>query len=79
MRFCFLTTAPGMLPLAGKPNPQQPELIRAAVARMPADSEIVSAMDADAEGGKLAEVVRQAVELSGRHDLRFTLARAFRP
>ena len=56
-----------------KPNPQQLEFIRAAVARMPADSEIVSAMDADAEGGKFAEVVRRAVELSGRHDLRFTV------
>ena len=59
--------------IGGKPNPQQPELIRAAVARMPVSSEIVSAMDADADGRKLAEVVRRAVELSGRHDLRFTM------
>jgi len=28
-------------------------------------------MDADAGGRDLAEVVRRAVELSGRHDLRF--------
>ena len=63
--------------IGGKPNPQQPELMRAAIARMPADSEIVSAMDADAEGGKLAEVVRRAVELSGRHDLRFILQEPF--
>ena len=63
--------------IGGKPNPQQPELIRAAVARMPADSEIVSAMDADADGGKLAEIVRRAVELSGRHDLRFTVQEPF--
>lgn len=59
--------------IGGKPNPQQPELIRAAVERMPAFSEIVSAMDADAEGGKVAEVVRRAVELSGRLDLRFVI------
>src|SRR5664279_4227489 len=57
--------------IGGKPNPQQPELIRAAVARLPAGSEIVSAMDADEDGGKLAEIVRQAVQLSGRDDLRF--------
>jgi hypothetical protein len=63
--------------IGGKPNPQQPELIRAAIARMPADSEIVSAMDADAEGCKLAEIVRRAVELSGRSDLRFILQEPF--
>ena len=59
--------------IGGKPNPQQPELIRAAAARMPADGEIISAMDADAEGRKLAEIVRQAVELTDRKDLRFTV------
>ena len=57
--------------IGGKPNPVQPELIRAAVARMRACSEITAAMDADADGRKLAEVVRQAVEMSGRDDLRF--------
>jgi hypothetical protein len=56
--------------IGGKPNPQQPELIRAAAARMPVDSEIIAAMDADAEGRKLAEVVQKAVELTGRKDLR---------
>ena len=59
--------------IGGKPNPQQPELIRAAVARMPASSEIVAAMDADTDGRKLAEIVRRAVELSGRQDLKFTV------
>jgi hypothetical protein len=57
--------------IGGKPNPVQPELIRAAVARMPAGSEIVAAMDADVDGRKLAVVVRDAVERSGRDDLRF--------
>ena len=59
--------------IGGKPNPAQPELIRAAAARMPSGSEIVAAMDADAEGRKLAEVVRRAVEMSGRGDVRFQL------
>jgi hypothetical protein len=58
--------------IGGKTNQQQPELIRAAVARMPLSSEIVAAMDADADGSKLAEIVRRAVELSGRLDLKFT-------
>lgn len=63
--------------IGGKLNPQQPELIRAAVARMPSSSEIVAAMDADSEGTKLAEIVRRAVELSGRSDLRFKLQEPF--
>ena len=58
--------------IGGKPNPLQPELIRAAIARMPSGSEIVSAMDADEDGGKLAEIVHQAVRLTGRDDLRFS-------
>jgi hypothetical protein len=57
--------------IGGKPNPVQPELIRAAAARMRAGSEITAAMDADADGRKLAEVVKRAVEMSGRTDLRF--------
>ena len=40
---------------------------------MPVDSQIIAAMDADAEGRKLAELVRGAVELTGRKDLRFTV------
>jgi Toprim-like len=36
--------------IGGKPNPVQPELIRAAAARMRAGSEITAAMDADADG-----------------------------
>ena len=63
--------------IGGKPNPQQPELVRAAAARMPPDCEIVSAMDADEDGAKLAEVVRKAVALTGRMDLRFTLHEPF--
>jgi len=59
--------------IGGQMNPLQPELVRAAAARMPVGSEIVAAMDADTEGRKLADVVRQAVELSGRSDLRFSV------
>jgi hypothetical protein len=59
--------------IGGKPNPVQSELIRAAAARMRAGSEITAAMDADADGRKLAEVVRKAVEMSGRGDLRFQI------
>jgi hypothetical protein len=59
--------------IGGKPNPGQPELIRASVARMPSGSEIIAAMDADADGAKLAEVIRDAVALTGRDDLRFAI------
>jgi len=59
--------------IGGKTNPQQPELIRAAVARMPLASEITSAMDADANGRELAAIVERAVVLSGRLDLKFTM------
>jgi hypothetical protein len=57
--------------IGGKMNPMQPALIRLAIVRMPARSIIVGAMDADVEGGRLAELVREAVELSGRDDLGF--------
>lgn len=59
--------------IGGKPNPQQPELIRAAAARMPEGSEILAAMDADADGRKLAEIVQKAVARTGRTDLRFSV------
>jgi hypothetical protein len=58
--------------ISGKTNPQQPELIRVAIARMPLSSEIVAAMDADIVGRELAAIVGRAVELSGRLDLKFT-------
>lgn len=63
--------------IGGQVNPVQPELIRAAIAAMPANSEIVSAMDADEEGGKLAGVVRRAFEVVARDDLRFSLHEPF--
>jgi hypothetical protein len=59
--------------IGGKPNPLQSELIRAAATRMAGGSEIVAAMDADKAGRELAEVVRKAVGLSGRVDLRFRI------
>lgn len=59
--------------IGGKPNPVQPELIRAAAARIPTGAEIAAAMDADEDGRKLAEVVRRVVELAGRADLRFQI------
>ena len=63
--------------IGGKPNPQQPELVRAAIARLPKYARIVAAMDADADGGRLAEVVREAVQLTGRDDLVFVFQEPF--
>jgi hypothetical protein len=57
--------------IGGKPNPQQPELIRAAIRRMPKYAKIIAAMDADEDGGKLSDMVREQVQLSERDDLVF--------
>ena len=63
--------------IGGNPNPRQPELIRVVAAAMPPDSEIVSAMDNDAGGAKLSEVVRKAVAATGRANLRFAVHEPF--
>jgi hypothetical protein len=54
---------------AGQISPAQREWIRATAARLPLKSTIVAATDADKEGGKLADVICEAVELTGRDDL----------
>lgn len=59
--------------IGGQPNPLQPELMKAAASAMPRDAKIIAAMDADATGDKLAENVRQSVELTGRDDLLYVL------
>jgi hypothetical protein len=63
--------------IGGKLNPLQPGLIRAAIARMPAKSKVVSAMDADADGAKLAETVHEALKLTGREDLSYLFQEPF--
>lgn len=59
--------------VGGKLSSEQIELIRTAAAHMPANSEIVAAMDADDAGWKLAEAVRKAVSETNRADLRFSI------
>jgi hypothetical protein len=54
---------------AGQISPAQREWIRATAARMPPKFKIVAATDGDQEGAKLAEIIREAVELTGRDDL----------
>lgn len=54
---------------AGQISPAQREWIRATAARMPLKSKIVAATDADREGAKLAQAIREAVDLTGRDDL----------
>jgi hypothetical protein len=63
--------------IGGKLNPTQPELIRSTIARMLHKSRIVAAMDADADGAKLADAVRSAFNLTGRDDLRFLVQEPF--
>lgn len=57
--------------IGGEPNPKQQALIEAVVLKMPSGSEIVSAMDNDAAGRELSEVIRHAVAHSGRADVTF--------
>lgn len=57
--------------IGGKPNPEQPELIRSAIRRVPKYAEVIAAMDADSDGGKLADMVFEAVSLAGREDVVF--------
>jgi hypothetical protein len=71
MRCSFWTNERVYVSIGGQPTSAQLDLIRAAAARMPSDGEIVAAMDADSDGAKLSDVVRQAVDLTGRADLRF--------
>ncbi len=44
---------------------------------LPLKATIVAAMDADADGARLAEMVREAVRLSGRDDLAFVFQEPF--
>jgi hypothetical protein len=63
--------------IGGKLNPMQPQLIRAAIARMPEKSKVVAAMDADADGAKLAEIVHDAVKIVDRDDLSYVFQEPF--
>jgi len=62
--------------LGGKPNSQQPDLVKSTIAKLPRWSEIVAAFDADGAGRILAEMVRLAVAAvaneAARADLIFT-------
>jgi hypothetical protein len=53
-------------------NPKQPILIQAAIAKLPEGARVVAAMDNDAEGGRLIELVASAVQQTNRSDLTFT-------
>ena len=57
--------------IGGKPNPMQPSLLLAVVKRLAPGSEVVAAMDNDADGVKLAAMVGEVVREAGRADLSF--------
>jgi hypothetical protein len=63
--------------VGGKLSPNQTELIRNLIAAMPTGTEIVAAMDADADGANLAESVRKAYDLTAREDLKFVREEPF--
>ena len=55
--------------VGGKMNPQQPGLVRSEIAKLPNGGEVISAMDNDAEGAKLAALIEACVQDSDREDL----------
>jgi hypothetical protein len=57
--------------IAGRPSVNQRALICSAIVNMPANSEIVAAMDADAGGRDRAKDIRAAFDLACRADLVF--------
>lgn len=57
--------------VGGKLNPHQPDLIKAAVVRLPQSGEVVSAMDNDEHGIDLAAMIENIVKESGRPDLTY--------
>lgn len=57
--------------LSGRMNPQQPELVLSAIARMEEGARIVAAFDNDEAGDLLTEELAQLVERSGRADLEY--------
>ena len=59
--------------IGGQMNPKQPVLIKATLLKLPPESEVVAAMDADEDGRNYSEIVRQAVIETGRDDVRFAL------
>jgi hypothetical protein len=59
--------------IGGAVNDRQPLLIRAAIAELPANAEVICAMDNDKDGRKLATMVEDAFKSAGRPDLCFKL------
>ena len=55
--------------IGGKMNPQQPGLVAAEIAKLPAGAEVISAMDNDTDGMQLADMIETAVKASNRPDL----------
>lgn len=55
--------------IGGEMNPNQPELIRKAIEKMPDKAEIIIAMDADPPGRELAERIARIAREAGRHNV----------
>ena len=57
--------------IGGKMNPQQPGLVAAEIAKLPAGAEVIAAMDSDAGGVQLANLIEDAVKAGNRPDLSY--------
>lgn len=59
--------------IGGQMNPKQPGLIKATLLKLPPGAEVVAAFDADDDGRRYAELVRQTVIETAREDMRLTV------
>ena len=59
--------------IGGAVNDRQPVLIKAAIAELPQNAEVICAMDNDEAGRKLAAMVEDCFKSAARSDLRFRL------
>ena len=59
--------------IGGAVNDRQPVLIKAAIAGLPQNAEVICAMDNDEAGRKLAGIVEECSKSAARRDLRFRL------
>lgn len=59
--------------IGGQMNPKQPGLIKATLLKLPVNAEVVAGFDADDEGRRYAELVRQTVSEIARDDMQCSI------
>lgn len=57
--------------LGGQMNPKQPSLLKSLLLKLPTDTEVIAATDADADGRTYAQFIATLVSATARPDLHF--------